>query len=155
MSNLDTIFKVPLSRGGLIPLLLFSLALNTEFRVHWKGGLPWSAWTGLKWSPGLMNSFFNTLIKLYYTKALSTQALSLAPDRIPLLRRPRILVSFMAQSNNLSCPWYLSRNAESGQVFLMSNCLLTLWYTQCTRNQQENLSQNAQKASTFNPMALC
>ena len=37
MSNLDTIFKVPLSGGGLILLLLFSLALNTEFRVHWRG----------------------------------------------------------------------------------------------------------------------
>ena len=35
-----------------------------------------------------------TLIKLYYTKALSNQALSLAPDRILLLWRPRILASF-------------------------------------------------------------
>ena len=34
-----------------------------------------------------------TLIKLYYTKALSNQALSLAPDWILLLRGPRILVS--------------------------------------------------------------
>ena len=33
-----------------------------------------------------------TLIKLYYTKALSNQALSLAPDWILLLRGPRILV---------------------------------------------------------------
>ena len=33
-----------------------------------------------------------TLIKLYYTKALSYQALSLAPDWILLLREPRILV---------------------------------------------------------------
>ena len=33
-----------------------------------------------------------TLIKLYYTKALSDQALSLAPDWILLLRGPRILV---------------------------------------------------------------
>ena len=38
MSNLYTIVKVPLSGGGLILLLLFSQALNTEFRVHWKGG---------------------------------------------------------------------------------------------------------------------
>ena len=35
-----------------------------------------------------------TLIKLYYTKALSDQALSLAPDWILLLRRPRLPVSF-------------------------------------------------------------
>ena len=33
-----------------------------------------------------------TLIKLYYTKALSDQALSLAPDWILLLQGPRILV---------------------------------------------------------------
>ena len=35
-----------------------------------------------------------TLIKLYYTKALSDQASSLAPDWILLLQRPRILASF-------------------------------------------------------------
>ena len=35
-----------------------------------------------------------TLIKLYYTKALSNQASSLALDWILLLRRPRILASF-------------------------------------------------------------
>ena len=35
-----------------------------------------------------------TLIKLYYTKALSDQALSLAPDWILLLQRPRIPASF-------------------------------------------------------------
>ena len=34
-----------------------------------------------------------TLIKLYYTKALSDQVLSLAPDWILLLQRPRILAS--------------------------------------------------------------
>ena len=38
-----------------------------------------------------------TLIKLYYTKALSDQASSLAPDWILLLRRPRILASFVVQ----------------------------------------------------------
>ena len=36
---------------------------------------------------------FYPLIKLYYTKALSDQALSLAPDWILLLQRPRIPVS--------------------------------------------------------------
>ena len=35
-----------------------------------------------------------TLIKLYYIKALSDPASSLAPDWIHLLRRPRILVSY-------------------------------------------------------------
>ena len=40
---------------------------------------------------------FYTLIKLYHTKALSDQASSWAPDRIPFLRRPRILVSFVVQ----------------------------------------------------------
>ena len=40
---------------------------------------------------------FYTLIKLYYTKALSDQASSLTPDWILLLQRPRIPVSFMVQ----------------------------------------------------------
>ena len=35
-----------------------------------------------------------TLVKLNYTKALSNQASSLAPDWIPLLQRPRIPASF-------------------------------------------------------------
>ena len=43
-----------------------------------------------------------TLIKLYYTKALSDQASSLAPDWILLLRGPRILASWF--NNNLSLP---------------------------------------------------
>ena len=40
-----------------------------------------------------MNHSLYTLIKLYYTKALSGQASSLAPDGILLLRRPRITAS--------------------------------------------------------------
>ena len=40
---------------------------------------------------------FYTLIKLYYTKALSNSASSLAPGWIPVLQKPRILASFMAQ----------------------------------------------------------
>ena len=59
MSNLSTIFKAPLSGGGLILLLLFPQALNTEFRVDWRGGRAWSACTGVRWSPGRMTSFFN------------------------------------------------------------------------------------------------
>ena len=37
---------------------LAAAAANTEFRVHWKGGQPWSEWTGPRWSPAPMNSFF-------------------------------------------------------------------------------------------------
>ena len=47
-------------------------------------------------SDAYVRSFFYllyTLIKLYYTKALSDQASSLAPDWILLLRGPRIPVS--------------------------------------------------------------
>ena len=58
MSNLDVIFKIPLPRRGLILPLSFPQALSTEFRVHWRGGLAWSARTCLRWSPGPMNSFF-------------------------------------------------------------------------------------------------
>ena len=59
MSNLDVIFKVPLSGAGLILPLSFPQALNREFRVHWRGGPGGSARTGLRWSPGPMNSFFS------------------------------------------------------------------------------------------------
>ena len=38
MSNLDTVFKVPLSGGGLILPLSFPQALSREFRIHWTGG---------------------------------------------------------------------------------------------------------------------
>ena len=58
MSNLDVIFKVPLSGGGLILPLSFPQALSREFRVHWRGDWAWSAWTGLRGSPGPMNPFF-------------------------------------------------------------------------------------------------
>ena len=44
---------------------------------------------------------FYTLIKPYYTKALRGKASSLAPDRIPLLQRPRIPVSCTACSSKL------------------------------------------------------
>ena len=59
MSNLDTIFKVPLSGGGLILPLWFAQVLSREFRVHWRGGWAWSAQAGLRWSPGPVNSFFS------------------------------------------------------------------------------------------------
>ena len=57
--------------------------------------------------------FLYTLIKLYYTKGLSNQASSLAPDQIPLLQRPRIPASFKAYMDNLSLlsPWdFLGKN---------------------------------------------
>ena len=54
-------FKIPLPRGGLIFPLSFPQALSTEFRVHWRGGCPRPARTGLRWSPGPMNSFFTTI----------------------------------------------------------------------------------------------
>ena len=57
MSNLDVIFKIPLSGGGLLLPLSFPQALSREFRVHWRGGRAWSAQTGLRWSPGPRNSF--------------------------------------------------------------------------------------------------
>jgi len=47
---------------------------------------------------------FYTLTKLYYTRALSDQASSLAPDWIPLLWRPRILTSFTAQQQPFTYP---------------------------------------------------
>ena len=51
-------FKIPLPRGGSYLPLSFPQALSTEFRVHWIGGHAQSAQTGLRWSPGPMNSFF-------------------------------------------------------------------------------------------------
>ena len=50
----------------------------------------------------MLLSLFYTLIKLDHTKALRDQASSLARDCIPLLRRPRILTSFLAHSGNFS-----------------------------------------------------
>ena len=47
----------------------------------------------------------HTLIKLYYTKALSDQASSLAPHWILLLRRPRILVSLRGAATAFQKDW--------------------------------------------------
>ena len=69
---------------------------------------------------------FYTLIKLYYTKALSNQASSLALDRIPLLLRPRIPASFTAHTDNLSllCPWdFLGKNTRAGCHALLQGIL--------------------------------
>ena len=51
-------FLFPCPEGGIILPLSFPQALSTEFRVHWRGGHARSAQTGLRWSPGPMNSFF-------------------------------------------------------------------------------------------------
>ena len=59
-----------------------------------------------------------TLIKVCYTKALSDQASSLAPDWILLLRGPRIPASWF--NNNLSVWWTL------GYI-----CLFQFWFPWC------------------------
>ena len=61
MNNLDVIFKIPLSGGGLILPLSFPQVLSTEFRVHWRGSRASAAQIGLKWSPGPTNSFFRNI----------------------------------------------------------------------------------------------
>ena len=58
MISVCFLFKIPLPRGGLVLPLSFPQALSTELRVHWRGGRARSAQTGLRWSPGPMNSFF-------------------------------------------------------------------------------------------------
>ena len=46
---------------------------------------------------------FYTLTKLYYTKALSEQASSLAPDLILLLQRPGILAILHGSATTFEC----------------------------------------------------
>ena len=56
------------------------------------------------------------LIKLHYTKALSDPALSLAPDWIPLLRRPRIPASYHSAT---AFHWHASvHGVKKGQTRL-------------------------------------
>ena len=89
---------------GSIPLFFVELFL------HWSPVAYWRVYNSiantskrvlfLPTSDVYVRSFlylFYTLIKLYYTKALSDQVLSLALDWISLLWRPELLVSFMAQ----------------------------------------------------------
>lgn len=52
-------------------------------------------------------------------KALSKQASSLAPDRIPLLQSPRILVLFMAHSSNLSVLSVFTLSSSFSKIFLL------------------------------------
>ena len=83
---------------------------------------------------------FHTLIKLYYTKALGDQALSLALDWILLLQRPRIPASFHGSATTFhlgGSSGILQDNVRMlGAVFLCSPSehiffctLLTLWCT--------------------------
>ena len=58
---------------------------------------------------------FYTLMNLYYTKALSHHALSLAPDWILLLQRPRILASLMAQQQSLNTTPSSGSQVETSQ----------------------------------------
>ena len=90
---------------------------------------------------------FYTSVKLHYTKALSNQALSLAPDRIPLLQRPR-MVSFMAHRNNLSeggreqrkdwtSHWGEKNWSWSGDCWIQWGCLmLDCKNSQCAESEQ-------------------
>ena len=60
---------------------------------------------------------FYNLIKLYYTKALSDQASSLALDRIPLFWRPQIPALFPACSSNISKPSVSQYRKGCGSLF--------------------------------------
>ena len=78
-----------------------------------------------------------TLIKLYYTKALSDQALSLALDWILLLQRPRILGSFRS-ATTFQKSWERRMELEES-TFLTSDyttklVIETVWYWQRNRN---------------------
>ena len=90
---------------------------SQRVRHDWATELNWTEWLyniQLKTSKGILfwppsdayvRSFLYllySLIKLYYTKALSDQAWSLTPDWILLLQEPRIPASWF--NNNLS-PW--------------------------------------------------
>ena len=66
---------------------------------------------------------FYTIIKLYYTKALSDQALSLALDSI-LLQRPRIPASFVVQQQ----PFTSDPKEESFPYIYFINIL---WIAYC------------------------
>ena len=66
-----------------------------------------------------------TLIKLYYTKALSDQALSLAPDWILLLWRPRILVSFHGSATTFHKPCNLRQALQCAWDILF--CEMLVW----------------------------
>ena len=67
-----------------------------------------------------LSLYFN---KIYYTKALSNQALALAPGWIPLLLRPRMPVSFMFQQQPFT--------TISSSVVPFSSCLQSFPASRC------------------------
>ena len=75
-------------------------------------------------------SLFYTLIKLYYTKALSNQALSLAPDWIPLLWRPRIPV-FHGSATTLSSYYSQFGTYHFLYYIQINHKQYSIWYCYC------------------------
>ena len=113
---------------------------SQRVRHDWATELNWTEWLyniqlktsrralSLPPSEAYVRSFLYllyTLIKLYYTKALSDQASSLAPDWILLLRGPRILASWF--NNNLSVVWTFFSIAllGTGMKHEFSSCVAT------------------------------
>ena len=85
------------------PWVVSFITINSLLRSIRCFGKNWQGGTSSPPSDVSVRSFLYlsyTLIKLCYTKALSGQTLSLAPDRNPLLLRPRIPTSFTAHSPN-------------------------------------------------------
>ena len=118
MSNLDTIFKVPLSGGGLLLPLSFLQALSTEFRAR-------SARTGLRWSPGPLNSFFRA-----WNRKQKDTAWSLVNNPVPVLvscvSHSVLSDSWdpMDSSARLLCPWNSpGKNTGVGCPFLLQGDL--------------------------------
>ena len=87
--------RLPCPEGGLILPLSFPQALSTEFRVHWRGGRTRPARTGLRWSPGPMNSFFSISERCSRSLELGSTTY-LCPDVSPLLS---FLTTSLAQSS--------------------------------------------------------
>ena len=131
MSNLDVTFKIPLPRGGLILPLSTPQALSTEFRVHWRGGRAWSAWTGLRWSPGPMNFFFTTttLRPVYFASGTSSTKNTLNSGQSTWTLHwhhpstSQLLCSFISQF--LTWLWVLASNLWRDPIYLMPKVLLT------------------------------
>ena len=73
-----------------------------------------------------------TLIKLYYTKALSDQTSSLAPDWILLLQRPRTLASFCSATTFQSVHFFVQFGSISYWfvLFWQENFALTFFFLQ-------------------------
>ena len=82
---------------GLVPFWVLRHSSLSLTDCWWLYSIQLKTSRGYSFCPLLMpmsEAFLYTLIKLYYTKALSDQALSLAPDWILLLQGPRIPASF-------------------------------------------------------------